>query len=94
MWDLEWESSTLLCKNINPRSILLSKPIPSDVYNEMKKRKWLEKENVRVCFGKWQDVIPQLIQEGELKATAEIKTTPREHLSQRQDSNGLSTRHC
>jgi protein arginine N-methyltransferase 2 len=35
-----------------------------DVYNEMKKMKWLEKENVRVCFGKWQDVIPQLIQEG------------------------------
>jgi hypothetical protein len=29
-----------------------------------------------------------------LKAIAEIKIMPREHLNQRQDSNGLSTRHC
>lgn len=35
-----------------------------EVYNRMRQTGWLEKPNVRVCFGKWQDVIPQLIAEG------------------------------
>jgi hypothetical protein len=64
MSDLEWESSTLLCKNMIHRSIGIIIEAHPDVYNEMKKMKWLGKENVRVCFGKWQDVIPQWIQEG------------------------------
>ena len=35
-----------------------------DVYQQMRQTGWHEKKNVRVCFGKWQDVIPQLIAEG------------------------------
>lgn len=35
-----------------------------DVYQRMLDEKWDEKPNVRLCFGKWQDVLPKLIQEG------------------------------
>ena len=35
-----------------------------DVYKHMVSQNWDKKPNVRLCFGKWQDVIPQLIQEG------------------------------
>jgi protein arginine N-methyltransferase 2 len=35
-----------------------------DVYQRMLDEKWDEKPNVRICFGKWQDVLPKLIQEG------------------------------
>ncbi|KAL7533178.1 hypothetical protein ACHAWF_004370, partial [Thalassiosira exigua] len=34
------------------------------VYNKMQEDGWDEKENVRVCFGRWQDVVPRLIDEG------------------------------
>lgn len=34
-----------------------------DVYNRMIHDKWDQKHNVRICFGKWQDVLPQLILE-------------------------------
>ena len=27
-------------------------------------QKWDQKENMRICFGRWQDVMPQLIQQG------------------------------
>jgi protein arginine N-methyltransferase 2 len=36
----------------------------SDVYQHMLENKWHEKPNVRICFGKWQHVMPQLVQEG------------------------------
>ena len=35
-----------------------------DVYKHMITSAWDKKPNVRICFGRWQDVIPQLIQEG------------------------------
>lgn len=35
-----------------------------DVYKRMLNEKWNEKPGVRICFGKWQDVLPQLISEG------------------------------
>lgn len=35
-----------------------------DVYQQMLDDKWDEKPCVRICFGKWQDEIPKLIQEG------------------------------
>jgi type IV protein arginine methyltransferase len=35
-----------------------------DVYKHMLDLKWNEKPHVRICFGRWQDVIPQLIQQG------------------------------
>ena len=34
-----------------------------DVYNRMIHDQWDQKPNVRICFGKWQDVLPQLISE-------------------------------
>jgi type IV protein arginine methyltransferase len=35
-----------------------------DVYQHMLALKWNEKPHVRICFGRWQDVMPQLIQQG------------------------------
>jgi len=35
-----------------------------DVHKHMLAQKWDQKPNVRICFGRWQDVIPQLIQQG------------------------------
>lgn len=35
-----------------------------DVYKKMLQDKWDQKPNVRICHGKWQDVMPQLIREG------------------------------
>jgi protein arginine N-methyltransferase 2 len=35
-----------------------------DVYKRMLTDGWDKKPNVRICFGKWQDVMPLLIQEG------------------------------
>ena len=35
-----------------------------DVYKHMLAQKWDQKPNVRLCFGRWQDVMPQLIQQG------------------------------
>lgn len=35
-----------------------------DVYKHMLDKKWDKKPNVRICYGKWQDVLPKLIKEG------------------------------
>lgn len=35
-----------------------------DVYQRMLETKWDQKPTVRICYGKWQDVLPQLISEG------------------------------
>lgn len=35
-----------------------------DVYQRMLAGGWDKKPNVRICFGRWQDVLPKLIQEG------------------------------
>ena len=35
-----------------------------DVYEKMIRDKWNEKPNVRIEFGKWQDVLPKLVEEG------------------------------
>jgi protein arginine N-methyltransferase 2 len=35
-----------------------------DVYAKMMREGWDKKPNTRICFGKWQDVVPQLVQEG------------------------------
>ena len=34
-----------------------------DVYKRMRSDGWDQKPNVRICFGKWQDVMPQLVAE-------------------------------
>lgn len=35
-----------------------------DVYAKMLQDGWDKKPNTKICFGKWQDVVPQLVQEG------------------------------
>lgn len=35
-----------------------------DVYKKMLADKWDQKPNVKICHGKWQEVMPQLIQQG------------------------------
>jgi protein arginine N-methyltransferase 2 len=35
-----------------------------DVYQRMLDQKWDQKPNVKLCHGRWQDVLPQLIREG------------------------------
>lgn len=35
-----------------------------DVYQKLLADKWDQKPNVRICHGRWQDVMPQLIQQG------------------------------
>ena len=35
-----------------------------DVHKHMLAKGWDQKPNVRICFGRWQDVMPQLIQQG------------------------------
>ena len=35
-----------------------------DVYKRMIEKQWDKKPNVKICHGKWQDVLPQLIKEG------------------------------
>ena len=35
-----------------------------DVYKRMIDQKWDQKPNVKLCHGRWQDVLPQLIREG------------------------------
>ncbi len=34
------------------------------VYKKMIEDGWDKKENVRICFGRWQDELPKLIEEG------------------------------
>ena len=35
-----------------------------DVYQHMLAKQWDKKPNVRICFGRWQDVMPKLIEQG------------------------------
>ena len=35
-----------------------------DVYKHMLAQHWDKKPNVRICFGRWQDVMPKLIEQG------------------------------
>ena len=50
-------------QNLNPSLHIIIEAHP-DVHKRMLEEKWNEKPNVRICYGKWQDVMPQLIQEG------------------------------
>ena len=59
-----------------------------DVYKKMIQDKWNEKPNVRVCFGKWQDVIPQLISEG-IQVDAIFYDTYGEHFLDLEDFHEL-----
>lgn len=47
----------------NPNLHIIIEAHP-DVYKTMMDKKWDKKPNVRICFGKWQDVLPKLIKEG------------------------------
>ena len=50
-------------QELNPGLHIIIEAHP-DVYQHMLKQKWDQKPNVRICFGRWQDVMPQLIQQG------------------------------
>lgn len=50
-------------QELNPSLHIIIEAHP-DVYQHMLKQKWDQKPNVRICFGRWQDVMPQLIQQG------------------------------
>jgi protein arginine N-methyltransferase 2 len=55
-----------------------------DVYKRMLDEKWDKKPNVRICFGRWQEVIPQLIRENVL-LDAIFYDTYAEHQSDLED---------
>jgi protein arginine N-methyltransferase 2 len=50
-------------QNLQPAQHIIIEAHP-DVYKRMLTDKWDQKPNVRICFGRWQDVIPALIKEG------------------------------
>jgi protein arginine N-methyltransferase 2 len=50
-------------QDLNPSLHIIIEAHP-DVYKHMLANKWDQKDNVRICFGRWQDVMPQLIQQG------------------------------
>jgi type IV protein arginine methyltransferase len=61
-----------------------------DVYRRMEHTGWLIKPNVRVCFGKWQDVIPMLIREGTM-VDAIFFDTYGEHFMDMEDFHKIMT---
>ena len=50
-------------QNYKPSSHVIIEAHPQ-VYRKMCEDGWNVKENVRICFGRWQDELPKLIQEG------------------------------
>jgi type IV protein arginine methyltransferase len=61
-----------------------------DVYRRMQDTGWTTRPNVRVCFGKWQDVLPQLIREG-IVVDAIFFDTYGEHYLDMQDFHVIMT---
>jgi type IV protein arginine methyltransferase len=61
-----------------------------DVYQRMQDTGWTTRPNVRVCFGKWQDVLPQLIREG-IVVDAIFFDTYGEHYLDMQDFHVIMT---
>ena len=59
-----------------------------DVYKKMLADQWDKKPNVKICHGKWQDVMPQLIQEG-LEVDAVFFDTYAEHSFDMEDFHVL-----
>ena len=55
-----------------------------DVYRKMIKDGWDKKPNVQICHGRWQDVLPQLIQQG-MEVDAVFFDTYGEHATDMQD---------
>ena len=58
------------------------------VYNRMKGDGWLEKKNVRVMYGRWQDELPKLVQEG-LQFDGIFFDTYGEHWSDMEEFHGI-----
>lgn len=52
-----------LLQSYQPKMHIIIEAHP-DVHAKMLRDGWDKKPNVRICFGKWQDVVLQLIQEG------------------------------
>lgn len=58
------------------------------VYDKMMKDGWEKKKNVRICFGRWQDELPKLIEEG-LKFDGVFYDTYGEHFTDLEDFHEL-----
>jgi len=58
------------------------------VYEKMIKDGWNEKENVRICFGRWQDELPKFVEEG-LEFDGIFYDTYGEHFTDLEDFHGL-----
>ena len=58
------------------------------VYKKMIEDGWDKKENVRICFGKWQDELPKLIEEG-LQFDGIFYDTYGEHFTDLEDFHDL-----
>jgi protein arginine N-methyltransferase 2 len=52
-----------LIQEYNPSCHIIIEAHP-DVHQHMIQNQWNTKPNVRICFGMWQQVLPQLISEG------------------------------
>jgi protein arginine N-methyltransferase 2 len=52
-----------ILQEYNPNLHIIIEAHP-DVYKRMLEQKWDKKPNVKICHGKWQDVMPELIKSG------------------------------
>lgn len=59
-----------------------------DVYQKMLADKWDQKPNVRICHGPWQEIMPQLIQQG-VQVDGVFFDTYGEHSMDMEDFHGL-----
>ena len=59
------------------------------VYKKMIEDGWDKKQNVRICFGRWQDELPKLIEEG-LEFDGIFYDTYGEHFTDLEDFHGES----
>mmetsp|Transcript_31417 Transcript_31417/g.66931 ORF Transcript_31417/g.66931 Transcript_31417/m.66931 type:complete len:451 (+) Transcript_31417:2-1354(+) len=61
------------------------------VYEKMVKDGWDKKKNVRICYGRWQDELPKLIEEG-LEFDGVFYDTYGEHFTDLEDFHELMTK--
>lgn len=61
------------------------------VYKKMVDDGWTEREGVRVCYGRWQDELPKLIEEG-VEFDGIFYDTYGEHFTDLEDFHGLVSR--
>ncbi|KAL7502086.1 hypothetical protein ACHAWX_000452 [Stephanocyclus meneghinianus] len=78
-------------QSYNPSLHVIVEAHPT-VYNKMLRDGWDQKENVRICFGRWQDELPKLIAEG-IVFDGIFYDTYGEHFTDLEDFHALMV-HC